>query len=303
MSNDTTIKNAKNEVTICGWLKSMEWTEESDYIKGTITVLTGENNEVKVDCQANRYAYGTEDLNPTYKAVETIMESYISMASVMKNQDDSVSKEESIIIAKDKCTKLKFKASFSEYFSQKGFAYNSIKCKLPLSIKDGDEFKPSARFNVNFYLEEKTFETDKSTGEKTGRLILQAILPSFYAKGGAIKVPFVVPTSMAPTVSVRYEEKGTGFLEGDIVATVKERIVKEEGWGGKMRETVFHDVASEFVADFGSDTLTAEPSPKAFTTEAVKNAMAIRQEKIDKRTKKDKETSSWGDSNSTDGWA
>lgn len=282
MANEkSTLRQADNDVTIVGVLQEINLEEKSNangnFISGTVSIKTGENSVHKVSTFANELIKSGEkkgEVSNSYKALKTVMEEYVSVASLMKK---GMSAEEAELEA----TKVKVEGTekFSngslrrnEYYNNGQFHSNvQINANRFSRVKSDEPYEPRATFEIEGYFSK--IRREVKNDEETGRLLVSLYVPLY--NGVVIPLDFVADGEVADYLEDNYETKRTGFISGEIINTAVTVEKKRASFGKSVAHSTTTYV-NELLITGGDEEQYDEDDKKSFDTKLIKQAVTIR---------------------------
>jgi hypothetical protein len=270
----TELRQGLNKISLEGVLKEkdLEIKTSADgkkYIGGSVTIETGENQELKVRVFSfEKTKKGTD--NKVYKGLVTVMDEYTSQAEDADNAD-------------------KVRINGAEFrdnsFSIAGQLKEGVQISANFINRVKGEFKPKANFEVEIFYTKITPELDNEQ-EETGRMIIGGYIVGY--GGNITPIEFVSTKEAGDYIESNFETKATGTLAGKIVSTVERKVEKKEGFGkARVEETV--KFKKEYLVTGGDDQLD-EDDPKAYKIEDIKKAIKERENYLESLRNKEKNT-------------
>ena len=196
-----------------------------------------------------------------------VMGEFVSMASLMQSGKDQ---QQDMA----ECTKVRVTSgqlSKNEYAGQNDqlVSRSSITSNFFSSIKEGDEFTPGTRFEIEGYIDK--IQDEMKDGEETGRKLVHLIVPIF--GGRVLPMDFVVEKELAGDFENGYEEGQTAHFNGEIIDVA---IVFSSNRGGFGRANEERTFIHEWRI-MGGDPAYAENDFRSYSTEAIRAAMTVRE--------------------------
>ena len=283
--NNTTLREAINNVSICGYLKKKELKlsdgKNGKFISGYLVIATGEHEEHRVDVMVSQLTSKNEE-NKAWKGIERVMNEYVSQAELMAR---GVSEED----AKAQATKLSTNAKLrlNDFYGRDGQLASSPRANSNFfSRVTDDRYAPCARFDLEGFVVSKRPEFKGE--EETGRLIMELIVPGY--KGVAMPMTFVVGTenNAASYIDDHYMVGNTVRVYGNMVNTVNVVTTRKAGFA---REEVEQSTTyvNELLIDNGEPEPYDPESPKAYQPDAIRAAMRVRENEYLPAKKKEQE--------------
>lgn len=276
--NANQLRQAENKVEIEGLLLEIESKEGTtsdgrEYLSATLTIETGENKQHNISMFSMKLkADGTE--NGIYNSLKTVVDEYKSVAEVGRDEADRVRTTTGSI-------------ALNEYVGQDGQlrSYPQIDATFVNRVDAGDEYEPKAEFQTEMVVSKVIEEIDKNTEEETGRVKLSGYIPLYGGK--VIPFDFVVNEDGSPYVEDNYEPGDTVFVYGDIVNRKEQTVRKIEAAFGADKEEIHYNTVREWIVTGGLEPYD-EDDPKAYSTEAIKKALAEREVYLEEMKEKAK---------------
>lgn len=277
MPEVTHLREAAAEVEVMGILseKDLETVtvDGKESTRGTMVIQTDETNFVKIKVYANKLKKdGTE--NKVYPGILTVKNDFQSIAEVGREQATRVHVKNG-------------KVAPQSYYDDSLTLRNEIHYQSNFfsKIKDGTAFESKAEFKLELYITSLVPETIKGgaeSGEETGRLIVNGYLPTY---NGIYPISLMVPKEIAAAVENEFEPGQTGMFFGEAVNTRIVETVEIPVVIGKPKKEEKITYRNELLvtgctAPYGEE--------KAFPMEAIKKALAVREEELaEKKAKKE----------------
>lgn len=276
----TNLRQADAFLTIEGVLSEMKLEKARDkegknVVKGNMSIKTSETNFVTVNVYVNELTKSGEK-NKAYSGIETVMNEYKSIAAVGAKE----------------ATKVRIgrgQVQPNTYINRDGDVQTNIRYSSNFfnRITDAEEFKPRAEMEVEGYISSIVNEVDKD-GEETGRLKINLYMPTY---AGIEPFAMVVPADIADAVTSTFEVGQTAKFYADIVnkVDIKEEVIQLAVGGTKTK------VHKEFLNEIqmtGAENPYEPESPKAYSSEVIRQALADREIKIDNMKKEAAEAKS-----------
>ena len=206
------------------------------------------------------------------------MDNYTSKAGIVEQQiPDAVP---------DKI-KVNGELSVNDYYSN-GQLFNNlqIRGKFINRLKSGEEYKPSAKFDVEMYIE--NIKEEVKNDEETGRAIVKGILPIYGGK--VIPIDFIADKEdeVADFVTSTFDKGDTVNFWGDVINEIVTKTKKKKGFGKANEDTVTTSKRELLVTGGEPD---AYEDDKAYDSSAIKKALAEREvmlQQLEEDSKNDK---------------
>ena len=272
MSQQTALRQARNNVRITGYLKKKDLECKTSrqgvpMITGTLTIMTapGEEHIVRVVKTA---VNKDGAVNKSYTGFENALNEYVSIAHLVAKE--GLTLEEAV----KRCTVVSFTGQLSrnEYESSQTGEFVSTPCVTASFIGRADEgAKPSATFDVEAYI--RSISPEVVGGDMTGRLKVEAIVPMY--RGAVLPQSFVVAASVSDDFQAYYDPGCTASFNGNLVDRVETTVERASGFGRQIERS-----SSTFTHELeilGGEPPYPEESDKAFSREAIDAAMRVRE--------------------------
>lgn len=287
--------NAKNMVEIEGYIKENTLAydkENSDIIKGHITVIVEEGQEYRIQYYSNRMKKSVDGKPPQANKMFTQIEQVLDEKTTSFEKVLKVDSTATFETARDSLTKVVCRGSMQEYLrkDRDGTFSPLVTIKgMNVFIREAEKFAPRANFEVEVYVDQ--IRPEIKDGEETGRVILLGLAPEYNA--GVSEIEFVANTedcgdgmTFADYVMNNYEVGDTIVLTGDLVSVVtKKQNGTRTTYKGftKVEEPVYvTEFVNERVIYGGSpaDLVLKQGDKECFSREDIKEARAVREKKI-----------------------
>ncbi len=227
------MKTSKNKVVIEGVLKENKLERKIDkngknFITGKLMVETEKDNVIPVSI----YIYQLKNdgnINKLYGSIETVLDSYKSVADVGPERADRIKITSGEIAA-------------NEFYLADGtfVSGTSFKTVFINRVDKAAKLNPRATFEVDIFIEGVKEEEDKEENF-TGRISIAGLVVGY--EGRLVPVSFIVPVGAgAKFAENNYERGQTVTLSGSIVnSAIVEKIEKEfDGFGDSIFEEKTH---------------------------------------------------------------
>lgn len=262
MSEQNTLREAENKVTIEGTLLEVRHTEwkSKEGINIELDIEVAEN-EVHTLKGMTRYKKKDGSDNGIAKGYQTIIDEYLSVAKHGRDQADKVRVTQG-------------KIGVNDYYGQDGMlkSYPELTTNFVNRVGAGDEFNPRAEFEVEIFV--KSVVPEIKNDEETGRVKVNAIIPVFGAK--VVPFEFMVSEEGAEFVADNYEVGCTTKVYGDIVNFKEVKETEVAVAFGKPQKKVSTKTIREYLITGGTDPYEDE-SVKAYKIETIQQAMVERE--------------------------
>lgn len=273
----STLRQAENIVTLVGIVQEINLEkktgENGNYITGTVSIKTGQNSIHRVSAFSNELVRSGENkgkVSSIYKGLETVMNEYTSIASLMKQ---GMSAEE----AEQQATKVNIKNGNlrrNEYYTPNGELVSrfQISTNFFTRLNSDEKYIPTAEFAIEGYFSKMKEEV--KNGEETGRLLVSMYVPQY--DGSIIPMDFVAEGETADYLRDEYEVKKSGYIWGEIINTANVKTKEHKGFG-KARVTTETTYRNELLITGGDPEQYDEDDKKSFDKQLIKQAVTIRE--------------------------
>lgn len=273
------LRQADNKVKIVGTLAELnleiksfperDGSGEYEAITGDIVVKVNEDESHTINYFAKKYTKNGSE-NKNFKALKTVMNEYISIADVAQGLKEG---EPTKLVAQGEI-------SLNEFYTQSGELVSrpQISGKFsPSRVKNEDEFKPEATFDVEVII--KSVAPEMEDGEETGRMKINTYIPTY---SSVIPVTFITHKDMKPEhvgyVETNFEKGMSIRIYGDLINKNK-KIVKviEAVFGENTEETTYervNELAVRGGVPYEEDTANEK---KIFDLSLLKEALVARE--------------------------
>ncbi|PAV30296.1 hypothetical protein CIL05_07450 [Virgibacillus profundi] len=266
-NGNTTIREAKNIVTVEGLLLEMESREGTsaagkDFLSAKLTVATNEEKtEQHVIELFSMKLKADGNVNGIYSSLKTVVDEYKSVAQ-HGDQADYVRTTTG-------------KIALNDYVGGDGQlkSFPQISATFVNRLDAGEEPNYHAGFETELVVS-KVVEEINQDEEETGRVKLGGYIPLYGGK--VIPFEFVVNEDGSPYVLDNYENGDTVFVYGDII-NFKEKTVKtiESAFGADKQEVNYKTTRSWTVS--GGVEPYEEDNVNTYNVDAIKKALAERE--------------------------
>lgn len=252
------IANAKATGTVSEMtLQRAKDKNGEDIIRGTVVVKINDTNSITYRVYVAKNTKAGKE-NPAWKGLETVMNTYKSIAEV----------------GEENATKVHINGQYapSTYMSQQGQLREGVpqyRTSFFTEIKDTSHFEPKAEIEVEVYITNVASEIKND--EETGRKIVRGWI-NLYA--GLEPITLIAPAEIGDAIETDYTPGTTAIFFADVVnsETVREIPVRL----GRPRKEVVR--TNELVINGVEDP---EDEDKAFDPEAIKRAVNAYNERIE----------------------
>lgn len=262
MAEQYTLREADNKVFIEGTLievRHQEWkSKEGLNIELDIEVA---ENEVHTVHGMTRYKKKDGSDNGIAKGYQTVIDEYLSVAKVGREQADKVRVTQG-------------KIDVNEYFGEdeKLKSFPQLKTNFVNRLNPTDEFNPRAEFEAEIFV--KSVVPEMKNDEETGRVKVNAIIPLFGGK--VIPFEFMVVEEGAEFVTDNYEVGSTARVFGKIVNFKEVKETEVEVAFGKPQKKISTKTVREYLITAGNEAYE-EDNVNRYTIEQIQQAMVERE--------------------------
>ncbi|MGG3890236.1 hypothetical protein [Metabacillus fastidiosus] len=260
--NKTTLREAKNEVTIEGTLleiRHQEW-KSGQGLSIELDIEVAEN-EIHTVHGMSKYKKKDGTDNTIAKGYQTIVEEYKSVASHGRENADKVRITQG-------------KIDLNEYWGQDGKlrSFPQINSNFINRVQANEKFEPRAEFAVEIFVKLVTPET--KNGEETGRTKIEAYIPAFGGK--VLPFNFVTDENVAEYVQDNFEVGVTALVSGDIVNFSEQKVIEKSSGFGKPQKQITNTFIREYLVT-GGDEPYDEDNVKVYDAELIRKALTERE--------------------------
>ena len=269
---DYTIREAQNEVNICGVLKEKNLKkgikDGKTYIGGNLVIQVAPDSEIRTEAFAfETNASGSK--SKIYAGLETVMAEYRSIADLMQSPHDmpeDVARANATLVS-TRCT-----IAMNDYYNDAGNLSSSIRYKASFYNRvKSEEYNPCATFEVEAYVE--SIRKEFKEGEETGRIFMDTYIPIY--GGAVIPVTFEAEDDTAEYISDNYTPQKTCHIWGDIISKAVRKIEKRSGFG-KSIEKKKVSYRRALLITGGDEEQYETDNAKSYDPEIVRKAVAYR---------------------------
>lgn len=276
MAENTQLKQAEQRIVVEGYLKEIKLRDENDFIRGSVIITTGNQDEHTISVKESKYAksdVNKEKPKVAYLRLQDFMSNAVSMGALMSQGMDAESAMQHAW--KVSCRGYNARLDRNEYYLPNGeFISREAVYGRGFNQVTSDRFSPRAEFNVECFFDSirPKLNRDGSTDE-SGAVIVKTYIPQW--GGTVIPFTFVAYGEDGEQILNNYPEKTTGRIWGKIINTVREVEVAHKGFGTtyEPQATYVH----EFRIIGGNPSVYPEGSPKSFPIELIREAIATRE--------------------------
>ena len=261
---ETNLRQANAKVNVEGIVseKKLDVVTENGVkrIEGYITVKTDETNFVRFNVRVNeKTKAGTA--NKTYAGIETVMDTYKSIASEGEDEADRIRVTGDINLYRSRNTGQEIVGYKSNFFT-----------------RVRDNYSPHAEFSVEVFIEKFIPEID-SEGMETGRVKIGGWVPTY---NGIEPIELIVGEDLADDLSTVYEVGQTAEFYGEVINSRVETVTERKAAFGKARTQKNVSYKNELLVTGGTapyeEGISAE---MPYNPEVIKMAIAERNNRIE----------------------
>ena len=276
MAENTQLRAAEQRIVVEGYLKEMKLRDENDFIRGSVVITTGNQDEHTISVTESKYAksdVNKEKPKAAYLRLQDFMSNAVSMGALMSQGMDAESAMQQAW--KVSCRGYNARLGRNEYYLPNGeFISREAIFGRGFNQVTSDRFSPRAEFNVECFFDSirPKLNRDGSTDESSA-VVVKTYIPQW--GGTVIPFTFVAYDEAGEHILNNYSEKATGRICGEIINTVREVEVAHKGFGTtyEPQATYVH----EFRINGGDPNVYPEGSPKSFPIELIREAIATRE--------------------------
>lgn len=269
----TNLRQADAFLTVEGVVSEMKLEKAHDkegknIVKGNVSIKTSETNFVTVNVYVNEMTKSGEK-NRAYAGIETVMNEYKSIATV----------------GAEEATKVRIgrgQVQPNTYINREGDVQTVVKYSSNYfnRVTDDKEYNPRAEMEIEGYISSIVHEVNRE-GEETGRLKISLYMPTY---AGIEPFAMVVPAEIADAVESTFEVGQTAKFYANIVnkVDIKEEVIQLAVGGTKTK--VYKEFLNE-IQMTGAEEPYEDESPKAYSADVIRKALADREIKIDSMKK------------------
>lgn len=229
-------------------------------IQGTLTVKTSDTNFIRFNVNVNeKTKNGTE--NKTYAGIQTVMDTYKSIAEFGEEEADRV----------------RINGDINIYTGQNGTNVG-YKSNFFNRLKNPDELDPKAEFTIEMFISSIAPEVN-TDGEETGRVVVNGWTATY---AGVEPVKLIAEGEVANAVDSTFEPGQTVEFYGDVINNKIEKITEIPVAIGKPRRKVETSYKNELIITGASEAYEEGVTPeKPYEAETIKAAIQERQNKLE----------------------
>lgn len=229
-------------------------------IQGTLTVKTSDTNFIRFNVNVNEKTKNGTD-NKTYAGIQTVMDTYKSIAEFGEEEADRVRVNGDInIYTGQNGTNVGYKSNF----------FNRL--------KNPDELDPKAEFTIEMFISSIAPEVN-TDGEETGRIVVNGWTATY---AGVEPVKLIAEGEVANAVDSTFEPGQTVEFYGDVINNKIEKITEIPVAIGKPRRKVESSYKNELIITGASEAYEEGVTPeKPYEAETIKAAIQERQNKLE----------------------
>lgn len=220
-------KTKTNTVKIVGYLKENNLEQivnarGDKVIRGSIIVATDSISSHKIQFYVAERTSSGDESKDYASLLNLLPDNTITVASFLKENADA-----DFAMAANAASKVWVMARFEEYATKVGERVRSMVTLKGFRAgfsKADSGFNPCAEFDVDIYINKMDYETDEA-GKKTGRILIEGLLPKY--DGSVDKIDFVAvqDNNVANYIDKNYKVTDTVNIKGDVVSIQERTIV------------------------------------------------------------------------------
>lgn len=276
MAENAQLRQAEQRIVVEGYLKEIKLRDENDFIRGSVIITTGNQDEHTISVKESKYAksdINKEKPKAAYLKLQDFMSNAVSMGALMSQGMDAESAMQQAW--KVSCRGYNARLDRNEYYLPNGeFISREAVYGRGFNQVTSDRFSPRAEFNVECFFDSirPKLNRDGSTDD-SGAVVVKTYIPQW--GGTVIPFTFVTYGEDGEHILNDYPEKTTGRIWGKIINTVREVEVAHKGFGTtyEPQATYVH----EFRIIGGNPSVYPEGSPKSFPIELIREAIVARE--------------------------
>lgn len=284
------IKRRRNFVFLEGYLKEntlekVTLPSGDEAIRGSVTIAISQDESYKVTFNVGKL---TKDgaVRKDYEKVEKILRvNTLSIANYLKSTPTAT-----FDLAKNQASKVYITGSFEEYaVIENGKERSSITIRGTSgglkTAEDRHPFNPRATFELDVFIESKEFE--ERDGEKTGRLEITGLIPTY--NGGMHRIKLIAAAQkIVDYLDKNYFVNQTANFCG-VLSCIKienkRDNVDPNSWGSAAEVVTETRFVRERIITGGVGSPKNCDAEGAITRQEVKDGLVIRDEQVTKATK------------------
>lgn len=301
MTTENKLRQGLNKVLLVGEVVEKEFEvkqfndkktgEPYNAAVGSFSIRTGENETHTARFFKKEFTKAGA-VSKAFTGMQTAADRYISVADIANKIEKGLAQEGELTP-----TKVSIQANLSknEFYNDEEELkqYNQINIDFISEIKDASKYEPKAEFDLEAIVQ--SIRPEMNGDEETGRLKLTVLVPNY--SGAVTPFELVAPELGRDYIESNFEKGSSITLYGNIVNFRKVTIKKEEMGFGQARETESFEYTLEYL--ISGATLIDEDSPKAFSNEALKAALAQREIFLEQKKTESKQNSGGSQSNAS----
>jgi len=249
-----------------------------DNVGGNIKVLVHQvinGEEVTLDIPVYMFASkytNAGKLNPAYESIETVMNSYVSIAAAGGEA------------GADKIRITNANIRMNEYYNQQGQLVSFPRVNASFVQKAGNDFKPEASWNLQFAVSSMDFVTDSDGVElDPKKLRIKIIVPQYGGKVDTMEL-YATNPKVIDAITSYWENQKTYTAKGRLNFSTTTKEVVEEMDFGEPEVHVRTTTVSELIVTSG----TQAPLEEGAAFDVMELAAALKEHKAYLESLKDK---------------
>lgn len=281
-----------NTVKVVGYLKENNLEEITNsrgdrVVRGTLILATDKINSHKVQYYVAETTSAGEKSKDFESMHDLLPENTITIASFLKENPDA-----DFDTAANAASKIWTIARFEEFASRSGERVRSIPTlkgfRAGFAKAEKAPFTTCAEFEVDIYINDMSDEVaDGENGEKTGRVLIEGLIPRYDKSVDKIDFVAVTEDGVAEYIRKNYKIGDTVRINGDVV-NLSERQVVESDDDDSAHFGRASSSAPQYETKFiherrvcgGSKKPLSEDDSAYISTELVKDGLANREIKM-----------------------
>ena len=260
---ETNLRQANAKVNVEGIVSEKKLDEVTENgvkrIEGYITIKTDETNFVRFNVRVNEKT-NAGNANKTYAGIETVMNTYKSIAVEGEEEADRVRVNGDINLYRSRNTG-------QEIVGYKSNFFNRVR----------NEYEPHAEFSVEVFIEKFVPEIDRD-GIETGRMKVKGWVPTY---NGIEPIELIVGEDLADDLTTVYEVGQTAEFYGEVINSRVETETEKAAAFGKARKQKNVSYKNELLVTGGSAPYEEGiTSVEPYNLEVIKMAITERENRI-----------------------
>ena len=182
MAENAQLRQAEQRIVVEGYLKEIKLRDENDFIRGSVIITTGNQDEHTISVTESKYARDDskkEHPKAAYLRLQDFMSNAVSMAALMSQGMDAESAMQQAW--KISCRGFNARLGRNEYYLPNGeFISREAIFGRGFNQVTSDRFSPRAEFNVECFFDSirPKLNRDGSTDE-SGAIVVKAYIPQW----------------------------------------------------------------------------------------------------------------------------